>query len=530
MPGMRPADIGLLTNPGDVTIAPDGGRAVYTLTTVDAAANTYRSRLWLVRTDGGAAPRPLSAGHDRDASPRWSPDGTMLAWVSSGDEGTAIRVIAVDGPGESAVVCRWPDRITELAWAPTGDRLAFAGRVRDLDRYGTPDRPKKDADMPPRRITRLMSRHDGEDWVVDRPTHVHVVPVDGSAPATALTSGESAAGSIAWAPDGRRLCYVSATHDTWDLDGRDDVWVIDAGGGTPTKLTDTTMSWGQPAWSPDGSSIALFVHPTPLEEPRHGQLRVIDVASRQVTRWAADLDRNLRPYPYARPPMWLSADEVVISYEEHGGSRVAVVSAPEGGSTGKIRDVVGGRQVVRSWDAAAGTIAFVATGPAEQPELWATSLDGGEARKLTDHGATLRERVTLVAPERFTATSADGTEVECWAMAPVGAEPGRRYPTILNIHGGPFTQYGWGFFDEFQLQTGAGLGVVFCNPRGSSGYTEAWGRAIRWPEAPVDPGSGWGGVDYEDVMACAEEATKRFDWVDGERLGVQGGSYGGYMT
>jgi dipeptidyl aminopeptidase/acylaminoacyl peptidase len=101
---------------------------------------------------------------------------------------------------------------------------------------------------------------------------------------------------------------------------------------------------------------------------------------------------------------------------------------------------------------------------------------------------------------------------------------------VLNIHGGPFTQYGWGFFDEFQLQVGAGIGVVYCNPRGSAGYSEAWGRAVRWPEAKVDPGTGWGGVDFDDVIACVDEATRRFAWVDGTRLGVQGGSYGGYMT
>ncbi|MST33782.1 hypothetical protein GHK86_13780, partial [Acidimicrobiaceae bacterium USS-CC1] len=109
--------------------------------------------------------------------------------------------------------------------------------------------------------------------------------------------------------------------------------------------------------------------------------------------------------------------------------------------------------------------------------------------------AALRRRVQLAVPERYVATSADGTEVECWAMAPADAGAGAPCPTILNIHGGPFTQYGYNFFDEFQLQVGAGFGVVYCNPRGSSGYSEAWGRAIRWPEAPDDPGSGWGGVD-----------------------------------
>jgi dipeptidyl aminopeptidase/acylaminoacyl peptidase len=115
-------------------------------------------------------------------------------------------------------------------------------------------------------------------------------------------------------------------------------------------------------------------------------------------------------------------------------------------------------------------------------------------------------------------------------MAPVGAEAGRRYPTLLNVHGGPFTSYGNRFFDEFQIETGSGFGVLYCNPRGSSGYDEAWGRAVRWPESELDPGSGWGGVDFDDVMACVEEGCRRFDWADPDRLGIMGGSYGGYMT
>ena len=115
-------------------------------------------------------------------------------------------------------------------------------------------------------------------------------------------------------------------------------------------------------------------------------------------------------------------------------------------------------------------------------------------------------------------------------MRPLGFDPNVRYPTLVNIHGGPFTQYGNRFFDEFQLQAAAGYAVVYCNPRGSSGYSEAWGRAIRWPECEVDPGTGWGGVDYDDIIAVVDEVLRRYDFIDPDRLGVLGGSYGGYMT
>jgi dipeptidyl aminopeptidase/acylaminoacyl peptidase len=219
-----------------------------------------------------------------------------------------------------------------------------------------------------------------------------------------------------------------------------------------------------------------------------------------------------------------AGDELLVGAEDHGSVHVVAATIAD------HRVVVGGERVVRSFDLAGSTLAFVATSVTEPSELWVSDTEGKETRRLTDHSATFTSRVTLAEPERFTATSADGTEVECWVMAPGNADPSGRYPAVVNIHGGPFTQYGYGFFDEFQLQAGAGIGVIYCNPRGSSGYSEAWGRAIRWPEATDDPGSAWGGVDYDDVMACATEAVRRFPWIDGDRLGVQGGSYGGYLT
>lgn len=524
---MQPDDIALIAAAGEVALSPDGRRAVYTLTTQDLEANQARSRLWIADVDGGR-PRPLSAG-PHDHLPRWSPDGGTLAWVASEDGTTTIRTLAAEGPGTPSVVCSWPDEITELAWSPSGDRLAFVGRVRDVARYGEPGSPKAVAEMPPRRVTRLLARFDGDGWVFDRPTHVHVVPVDGSARPLALTSGDAPASDIGWSPDGDRLVYVAAGHRDWDLDGRNDLWLVAADGSAPgIRLTGTTVAWSHPSWSPDGARLAALVDPTPVNGPRHGQLWVVPVDDPVPVRWAAGYDRNLAPHGAARAPIW-AGEELLVAVEDEGRLGVVAVGAPSGGSAGEVRPVVGGERVVHAFDLAAGRLAFTATTVTEPGELWVGD-PGGDERRLSDHAAALRRRVQLAVPERYVATSADGTEVECWAMAPADAGAGAPCPTILNIHGGPFTQYGYNFFDEFQLQVGAGFGVVYCNPRGSSGYSEAWGRAIRWPEAPDDPGSGWGGVDFDDVMACVDEATRRFDWVDGHRLGVQGGSYGGYLT
>ena len=148
-------------------------------------------------------------------------------------------------------------------------------------------------------------------------------------------------------------------------------------------------------------------------------------------------------------------------------------------------------------------------------------------RRVTDVSSGFSARAKLGEPERFTAVSADGSEVEAWMLRPAGFEEGKTYPLVLTIHGGPFTQYADRFFDEVQVYAGAGYAVAYSNPRGSAGYSEAWGRAIR---GPVEGGPGWGSVDYEDLMAVMDEAVKRFDFIDPDRLGVMGGSYGGFMT
>ncbi|MBA2607799.1 MAG: S9 family peptidase [Actinobacteria bacterium] len=190
--------------------------------------------------------------------------------------------------------------------------------------------------------------------------------------------------------------------------------------------------------------------------------------------------------------------------------------------------MVDGDRVVMGFDVQNGVAAFAWMSPTTQAEL-SVLVDGVE-KQLTSHGTRLASVRVIQEPEAFSAVSKDKTKVACWVIPPVGAKAGKKYPTLLHIHGGPFTQYGNKLFDEFQVAAGAGYAVVYCNPRGSSGYGEAWGKALRGPTAKIEPGTGWGSVDYDDVMAAIDSAIKQFDFIDADRLGVLGGSYGGYMT
>jgi dipeptidyl aminopeptidase/acylaminoacyl peptidase len=537
---MVPEDIGALRHVEDPRVSPDGTIIAFTAVDIDLAANTYRRRIWLASADGSSPARPFSAGPD-DRVPRWSPDGRLLAF-SAGHEGGPHQIctLPVGAGGERVVVAGWPEPASQLAWSPDGSLIAFVARDRDPARYGPMGTVRKPADQSARRLTRLFSRLDNAGWVVDRPNHIVVVTADGSTPPAVLTPGPYEASDLAWSPDGAQIAFASARHETWDLDGAVDLWTVPLDDPAQLRrLTPTGPAYSAPAWSPDGTRLAYLCNPTPAEDPRHTRVGVLELSSGKARELAPGLDRNCEPYGSSRPPVWFG-DSLLCGVEDAGNVHVCAV--PLSGAEAP-RPVLGGARWVSAWDWCRGTLAVAVSTPTTFPELvslsvgpFGTGNGGGEVgdgcgeRRLTNFTAPFVAQRRLGEPVAFVARSADGTPVPCWAMAPVAAAPGARYPTLLNVHGGPFTSYGNRFFDEFQLQAGAGFGVLYCNPRGSSGYEEAWGRAVRWPECEVDPGSGWGGVDFEDVIACVEEGCRRFEWADADRLGILGGSYGGYMT
>jgi dipeptidyl aminopeptidase/acylaminoacyl peptidase len=230
------------------------------------------------------------------------------------------------------------------------------------------------------------------------------------------------------------------------------------------------------------------------------------------------LDRTCAPYPPIREPIW-DDGRIVFGVEDRGN--VHVYRVPADGS-GEPEPILEGERVVSGFDLRNGTLVHTQSTATTSAELHVGD------RALTEIGRAFAEGRELLEPERFAAVSEDGTEVDAWIMRPPEFDPGKRYPTLLVIHGGPFSQYTTGFFDEFQVYAAAGYVVLYANPRGSSGYSEAWGRAIRGPSSGQGPG--WGTVDYQDLMAVVDTALERYDFIDPDRLGVLGGSYGGYMT
>jgi dipeptidyl aminopeptidase/acylaminoacyl peptidase len=513
---MRPEDVYELVTASDPRISPDGSRVAYVVTSTDREENDYRSAIWVAPLDGSGAPRAFTSGEKRDAAPRWSPDGKWLAFVSTRGEDkktpAALYVIPAEG-GEARKLTEQKENVETLVWSPDSTRIAFTARVRD-DAYEEEDERKRR----PRRFTRAFHKLDSVGWTGDRRKHVFVVGLDGGE--TQLTSGDFEHDSPTWSPDGARIVFSGLRDERWDTELVTRLYAVDADGGEPAALTGDDGSYDFASFSPDGSRIAYQMTVEDGTYPHHTQLGVMNADGTGATLLTTSLDRQCAPHPDHREPLWDGGD-LVFSIEDGGNVHLYRVAAD---GSGPPELVVGGELSIGMYDVRDGQLVYVASTYTTMREVFA----GAEGRQLTNVGDAFTAGRELPEPERFTAVSQDGYEVDAWVVRPPGFEPGKRYPAILTIHGGPFTQYGTGFFDEVQVMAAGGYVVLFSNPRGGSGYSEAHGRAIRGPVG--DAGPGWGTRDYEDVMAVVDTALEQFDFVDPDRLGVIGGSYGGYMT
>jgi len=513
---MQPDDVYELTGVGDPRISPDGSRVAYVMTTADREKGEYSSAVWVAPLDGSEEPRRFTFGEKLDGSPRWSPDGRWLAFVSNrGDDKAQGQLYVIPaGGGEARRLTELKESVSDVTWSPDSTRLAFTSRVRDEAYEEENDKKRK-----PRRFTRLIQKLDSVGWTGDRRAHVFVVDLEDRA-ARQVTEGDNENGSPAWAPDGKQIVFAATRGERWDTELISRLYSVEAEGGEPRQLTGDDGSYETPSFSPDGTRIAYRHILEDGTHPYHHHMGVMKADGSDAKILTSALDRQCAPHPDYREPIW-DGERILFTVEDGGNVHAYTVEA-DGTSDPLL--LVGGELAIAGYDLRDGRLAYVASTHTTMRELYVTT----DGRKLTNVGDAFTSGRELAQPERFTAVSADGYDVDAWVVRPAGFEEGKRYPTLLNIHGGPFSQYTTGFFDESQVYAGGGYVVLFSNPRGGSGYSEAHGRAIRGPIG--DAGPGWGTCDYDDLMAVVDTALEKFDFVDPERLGVIGGSYGGYMT
>jgi dipeptidyl aminopeptidase/acylaminoacyl peptidase len=539
---MTPQDLYRLRFVDAVRLSPDGTRVIYEERTIDADEDGYQTHLWTVPAAGGS-PAKLTQGPHRNFGAAVSPDGRSLAFLSNRrDKKLQIYRLPLDG-GEAERLTDLDGEIAGLQWSPDGKRISFVYRPADPPEQGhLPGSPeakkaaeakqqKKDAKPPSfLRIDRLFYKLDGHGWLPQGRFHVHVLDLATRA-VQKLTDGDWEHMPAVWSPDGRWLAF--AANRLPDADWHPvtmDVWVIPSTGGEPRCLTPQPGPAVDPAWSPDGTRIAFVGH-TDDEDVwgvRNLHVWVVPVDGGPARDLMPDFDRMAIPLMASdlndshdtAPPVW-SRDGKTIYFQgsEHGATHVYAV--PAGGGT--PRPVTrGGLHVLALTSAEkAGTLGVIRCTHTDAGTVGILDPGTGAIRELAQPNRALFEETRVAEPEEFWVEAKQGHRIQCWLMKPAAAVPGKRYPLILEIHGGPRTQYGYCFFHEFQTLAGAGHYVLFTNPRGAQGYGEAFTRAIV---------RDWGGPPTEDLLLALDETLRRHPEIDPDRVGVTGGSYGGYMT
>jgi dipeptidyl aminopeptidase/acylaminoacyl peptidase len=536
--GFQPEDYYSLVSVSDVATSPTGGFVAFTVTTVVEEENARHREIWLQpltngRPDGDAF--RITDPTAESSSPSWSPDGALLSFSSSrGEDPNPVWFLRVDGPGGEAFHIEGVEGTP--IWSPSGDRIAFT-KAADSDREGddgegregwiAPDAITSTLDperFDGRVITSIRYKRDGvltlrPHFSVSEKQQLFVVPSGGGSPQRVTDRPlPFDVGGVVWSQDGRHLFFTGDEEEDDELNDENtgDLWTVPVAGGPVRRLTTNPGTESSPAISPDGRQLAFLSTPARGEQT---DLMVVEIGSDGSFRGAP---LNLTAAWDLRPgnPEW-TGDGEAIRFGSGIGGNSHLFSIPTEG--GQVEQVTSGNRRLSGFSFSADDqiLAFVSTDAVTPSELYVGSGDGSMEQKATGFNDPWLRDVTLMPAERLSWTVEDGTEVEGWVIRPVGYREGTSYPLILKIHGGPHSAYGNTFFPTFHVLSAAGFFVLYTNPRGSSGYGHEFQYATRGQ---------WGIVDKEDYLGGVDAALAAYPDADPNRLGVSGGSYGGFMT
>jgi dipeptidyl aminopeptidase/acylaminoacyl peptidase len=506
---LRPTDIYRFRDVGAGRISPDGAWIAYTVTTVDSARDKTDSDVWMVSWDGTRTVR-MTASPEGESNPRWSPDNRYLSFVSGRYESKGGQIWLLDRAGGEAVrLTSLKGGVAEYEWSPDGTRLAVISHDPDPEE-GKPD-SLKTASPKPIVIDRYAFKRDGDGYLDRRRDHIWIVDV-ATKKAEQLTTGDFDDRQVRWSPDGRRLAFVSEREGDPDRANNSDIYVVDATpGATPVRLTTWRGPDAAPAWSPDGTRIAYLQGSEP-ELSAYAQNTIAVIASTGGTPRlvAPTLDRDVNQLAW-------TADGTALRFllGDDRAQHLAQV-AVDGGA---VTRVVDGRRVVTAFDVSRNGRLVMNTGTAQR-SAEVHAWDSGALRALTHVNDSVFATLQVATTEDLQFKNKDGQTVGALLVKPAGFDAAKKYPLLLRIHGGPNGQDQHLYNFERELFAANGYLVLAVNYRGSSGRGQAWKKAIF---------ADWGNKEVQDLLAGVDHVIS-LGFVDANRLGIGGWSYGGILT
>ncbi|MFL6727808.1 MAG: prolyl oligopeptidase family serine peptidase [Sphingomicrobium sp.] len=506
-----------LSAAADPQISPDGRTIAYVRRSADIMTDKARSSIWLINAATGEQ-RPLAAGTGDHFSPRWSPDGRRLAYVSTAEGGAPQLFVRWMDSGQTVRVTGLPDSPEAIAWSPDGRRLAYLMNVPDEGpKLGSAPAKPEGANWakPLQVIDKVTYRADGAGYLKPGFDKIFIVDADGGAPRQ-LTYGAYFDGAPEWTRDGRAILFSADRNADWELAGREsEIYRVDLDTGAVTALTNRKGPDNSPKVSPDGRSIAFLGFDDSPKAFEQSHIYVMDVNGGPARRIATSLDRNIDDIAW-------EGNSLIAEYEDGGSvtvSRIALDGSVrpitrDAATFGYDRPYAGGGFSVSK----TGTIAFTVS-PVDRPADVAVS-SGGAMHQLTHLNDLNLGAKRLASLRTLNVRAPDGGSVPAWLLLPPTYRAGQRVPLILEIHGGPYSSYGPHFATDYQLYAAAGYAVLFTNPRGSTGYGQAFADAIdkTYPDS-----------DFADLMAAVDAAVAS-GVADPNNLFVTGGSGGGILT
>jgi acylaminoacyl-peptidase len=519
---LQPMDVFELEYASDPRISPNGSKIVYVRTSMDVMEDRRAHRLWMVNADGSDH-RPLGNSEADMSSPRWSRDGTRLAFLSDADGSSQIYVRWMD-TGETARLARLPESASGLSWSPDGRWLAFSMVVeKETDPLLEMPEPPEGAQWadPPLIIRSLQYRSDGDGYLPAGHEQVFVLPAEGGTPRQLTSGAFHHGGTLSWMPDSSALFFSANRSPRAEYKPlASDIWRIDLAGKTLNRLTDRDGPDFNPVVSPDGRSIAYLGHDDKLMSYQAQKLHVMDIDGSDPHVLSYQLDREVSN------PLWAEDGRgIFVQYDDQGDTKIARISFD--GDVEVLAQRVGGTSIGRPYDGGSfsvsenGDIAFTLTDTDHPADVAVSRMRYPKPRRLTHLNDDLLGHKTLGAVEEFWVDSSfDGRPIHGWIVTPPGFDPEQRYPMLLEIHGGPHANYGPRFSSELQLYAAAGFVVVYTNPRGSTSYGEEFAQLIH---------HAYPGNDYDDLMSAVDAVIAR-GFIDEDQLYVTGGSGGGVLT